>query len=137
MVQDEEEVAPEAGKDQEQSEKQEEPAEEKPETEDGKEGEPQAEEQKDNKEEQVETQVKWFTVHHISGEVQSEYGTSRLSWDSSSLVPPCYSQERFVTSPSSHHYFSTTWSAKQQLKYLTRGSCRFFSLVDQIQMNNF
>uniref|UniRef100_A0A8C1GJL5 Hypoxia up-regulated protein 1 n=1 Tax=Cyprinus carpio TaxID=7962 RepID=A0A8C1GJL5_CYPCA len=42
-VTDEEEVTPEAGKDQEQSEKQEESAQEKPETEEGKEGEPQGE----------------------------------------------------------------------------------------------
>ncbi|KAK7120610.1 hypothetical protein R3I94_020560 [Phoxinus phoxinus] len=49
-VTDEEEVTPEAGKDQEQSEKQEESAQEKPEMEEGKEGEPQAEEQKDDKE---------------------------------------------------------------------------------------
>lgn len=54
-VTDEEEVPPEAGKDQEQSEKQEESAQEKPETEEGKEGEPQAEEQKDNKEDKAET----------------------------------------------------------------------------------
>uniref|UniRef100_A0A671N6H5 Hypoxia up-regulated protein 1 n=1 Tax=Sinocyclocheilus anshuiensis TaxID=1608454 RepID=A0A671N6H5_9TELE len=53
---DEEEVIPEAGKDQDQSEKQEESAQEKPETEEGKEGEPQAEEQKDNKEDEAETQ---------------------------------------------------------------------------------
>uniref|UniRef100_A0A8C1WDF5 Hypoxia up-regulated protein 1 n=1 Tax=Cyprinus carpio TaxID=7962 RepID=A0A8C1WDF5_CYPCA len=45
-VTDEEEVTPEAGKDQEQSEKQEESAQEKPETEEGKEGEPQKEEDK-------------------------------------------------------------------------------------------
>uniref|UniRef100_A0A9J8AE91 Hypoxia up-regulated protein 1 n=1 Tax=Cyprinus carpio carpio TaxID=630221 RepID=A0A9J8AE91_CYPCA len=55
-VTDEEEVTPEAGKDQEQSEKQEESAQEKPETEEGKEGEPQAEEQKDIKEDKAETQ---------------------------------------------------------------------------------
>uniref|UniRef100_A0A671NAI8 Hypoxia up-regulated protein 1 n=1 Tax=Sinocyclocheilus anshuiensis TaxID=1608454 RepID=A0A671NAI8_9TELE len=55
-VTDEEEVIPEAGKDQDQSEKQEESAQEKPETEEGKEGEPQAEEQKDNKEDEAETQ---------------------------------------------------------------------------------
>uniref|UniRef100_A0A673M613 Hypoxia up-regulated protein 1 n=1 Tax=Sinocyclocheilus rhinocerous TaxID=307959 RepID=A0A673M613_9TELE len=54
-VTDEEEVIPEAGKDQDQSEKQEESAQEKPETEEGKEGEPQAEEQKDNKEDEGET----------------------------------------------------------------------------------
>ncbi len=135
MLQDEEEVAPEAGKDQEQSEKQEESAQEKPETEEGKEGEPQAEEQKDNKEDKAETPVRWFTVNHISGEVQSDYGTSRLSWDSSSLVPPCYSQ-RDLWLPLMFYY--TTCSAKQQLKHLTRVSCRFFSsLVDQIQMYNF
>ncbi|CAM4729880.1 unnamed protein product [Leuciscus chuanchicus] len=55
-VTDEEEVTPEAGKDQEQSEKQEETAQEKPEMEEGKEGEPQAEEQKDDKEDKAETQ---------------------------------------------------------------------------------
>ncbi|XP_056096158.1 hypoxia up-regulated protein 1 [Rhinichthys klamathensis goyatoka] len=55
-VTDEEEVTPEAGKDQEQSEKQEETAQEKPEMEEGKEGDPQAEEQKDNKEDKAETQ---------------------------------------------------------------------------------
>uniref|UniRef100_A0A8C1Z9N3 Hypoxia up-regulated protein 1 n=2 Tax=Cyprinus carpio TaxID=7962 RepID=A0A8C1Z9N3_CYPCA len=55
-VTDEEEVTPEAGKDQEQSEKQEESAQEKPETEEGKEGEPQADEQKDIKEDKAETQ---------------------------------------------------------------------------------
>uniref|UniRef100_A0A9J8C3R5 Hypoxia up-regulated protein 1 n=1 Tax=Cyprinus carpio carpio TaxID=630221 RepID=A0A9J8C3R5_CYPCA len=49
-VTDEEEVIPEAGTNQNQSEKQEESAQEKPETEEGKDGEPQAEEQKDNKE---------------------------------------------------------------------------------------
>uniref|UniRef100_A0A672N600 Hypoxia up-regulated protein 1 n=1 Tax=Sinocyclocheilus grahami TaxID=75366 RepID=A0A672N600_SINGR len=77
-VTDEEEVTPEAEKDQERSEKREKSAQEKPETEEGKEGEPQAEEQKDNKEDKAETQVRLFTVHHISGEVQSDYGTSRL-----------------------------------------------------------
>uniref|UniRef100_A0A9J8B7R0 Hypoxia up-regulated protein 1 n=1 Tax=Cyprinus carpio carpio TaxID=630221 RepID=A0A9J8B7R0_CYPCA len=69
MVQDEEEVTPEAGKDQEQSEKQEESAQEKPETEEGKEGEPQAEEQKDIKEDKAETQVRLFILNHISGEL--------------------------------------------------------------------
>uniref|UniRef100_A0A8C1WB84 Hypoxia up-regulated protein 1 n=1 Tax=Cyprinus carpio TaxID=7962 RepID=A0A8C1WB84_CYPCA len=69
MVQDEEEVTPEAGKDQEQSEKQEESAQEKPETEEGKEGEPQADEQKDIKEDKAETQVRLFIVNHISGEL--------------------------------------------------------------------
>ncbi|XP_052464026.1 hypoxia up-regulated protein 1-like [Carassius gibelio] len=53
-VTDEEEVIPEAGKDQDQSEKQEESAPEK--SEEGKEGEPQAEEQKDDKEDKAETQ---------------------------------------------------------------------------------
>uniref|UniRef100_A0A672LRE0 Hypoxia up-regulated protein 1 n=1 Tax=Sinocyclocheilus grahami TaxID=75366 RepID=A0A672LRE0_SINGR len=55
-VTDEEEMIPEAGKEQDQSEKQEESAQEKPEAEEGKEGEPQAEEQKDNKEDEAETQ---------------------------------------------------------------------------------
>ncbi|XP_077098501.1 hypoxia up-regulated protein 1 [Siphateles boraxobius] len=58
-VTDEEEVTPEAGKDQEQSEKPEETAQEKPEMEEakeGKEGEPQTEEQKDDKEDKAETQ---------------------------------------------------------------------------------
>ncbi|KTG42466.1 hypothetical protein cypCar_00010150 [Cyprinus carpio] len=55
-VTDEEEVIPEAGTNQNQSEKQEESAQEKPETEEGKDGEPQAEEQKDNKEDKAETQ---------------------------------------------------------------------------------
>ncbi|XP_067289169.1 hypoxia up-regulated protein 1 [Pseudorasbora parva] len=55
-VTDEEEVPPETGKDQEQSEKQEETAQEKPVMEEGKEGEPQAEEQKDDKEDKAETQ---------------------------------------------------------------------------------
>ncbi|XP_042621160.1 hypoxia up-regulated protein 1-like isoform X1 [Cyprinus carpio] len=55
-VEDEEEVIPEAGTNQNQSEKQEESAQEKPETEEGKDGEPQAEEQKDNKEDKAETQ---------------------------------------------------------------------------------
>uniref|UniRef100_A0A8C1WAT9 Hypoxia up-regulated protein 1 n=1 Tax=Cyprinus carpio TaxID=7962 RepID=A0A8C1WAT9_CYPCA len=73
-VTDEEEVTPEAGKDQEQSEKQEESAQEKPETEEGKEGEPQADEQKDIKEDKAETQVRLFIVNHISGELQSDYG---------------------------------------------------------------
>uniref|UniRef100_A0A8C2JJ08 Hypoxia up-regulated protein 1 n=1 Tax=Cyprinus carpio TaxID=7962 RepID=A0A8C2JJ08_CYPCA len=77
-VTDEEEVTPEAGKDQEQSEKQEESAQEKPETEEGKEGEPQAEEQKDIKEDKAETQVRLFILNHISGELQRDYGTSRL-----------------------------------------------------------
>ncbi|XP_059400263.1 hypoxia up-regulated protein 1-like [Carassius carassius] len=53
-VTDEEEVIPEAGKDQDQSEKQEESAPEK--SEEGKEGEPQAEEKKDDKEDKAETQ---------------------------------------------------------------------------------
>ncbi|KAG1970509.1 hypoxia up-regulated protein 1 [Pimephales promelas] len=55
-VTDEEEVTPEAGKDQEQSEKQEETAQEKPEMEEGKEGDPQAEEPKDDKEDKAESQ---------------------------------------------------------------------------------
>uniref|UniRef100_A0A673MXM4 Hypoxia up-regulated protein 1 n=1 Tax=Sinocyclocheilus rhinocerous TaxID=307959 RepID=A0A673MXM4_9TELE len=67
-----------AEKDQERSEKQEESAQEKPETEEGKEGEPQAEEQKDNKEDQAETQVRLFTVHHISGEVQNSLKNSHV-----------------------------------------------------------
>ncbi|XP_056322103.1 hypoxia up-regulated protein 1 [Danio aesculapii] len=49
-VTDEEEVTPEAGKEQDQPEKQEETVQEKPETEEGKEAEPQAEEQKEDKE---------------------------------------------------------------------------------------
>lgn len=50
MAQDEEEVTPEAGKEQDQPEKQEETVQKKPETEEGKEAEPQAEEQKEDKE---------------------------------------------------------------------------------------
>lgn len=49
-VTDEEEVTPEAGKEQDQPEKQEETVQKKPETEEGKEAEPQAEEQKEDKE---------------------------------------------------------------------------------------
>lgn len=50
-VTDEEEVTPEAGKEQDQPEKQEETVQKKPETEEGKEAEPQAEEQKEEKDE--------------------------------------------------------------------------------------
>uniref|UniRef100_A0A8C1SUK9 Hypoxia up-regulated protein 1 n=1 Tax=Cyprinus carpio TaxID=7962 RepID=A0A8C1SUK9_CYPCA len=65
-VTDEEEVIPEAGTNQNQSEKQEESAQEKPETEEGKDGEPQAEEQKDNKEDKAETQkLKNVFLPHI------------------------------------------------------------------------